>query len=127
MVHPSPPRHSDDGSFTALFQGEIETVTNYWLDGDDHSFDRWDLASGTLLVNRRNKTIRFGVRAVGQVTTDPFEVVIFHTANGWAFRADCYEDADTESPLRVFKGPHSILFTFSGKNDNVYFHVEMAG
>jgi hypothetical protein len=54
-------------------------------------------------------------------------VVIFYTATGWAFKADCYEDADTVSPLRVFKGPRSILFVFNGKRDNAYFHVEMAG
>jgi len=126
-VQLSPPRRSDAGSFAALFPSEIETVIIYWLDGDNRSFERWDIASGTLLVNRRNKSIRFGVRTVGDTETEPFEVVICRTAAGWTFKADCLDEPDAEYPLQVFKGPHSILFVFNGKRDNVYIHVEMAG
>ncbi|MGO9269919.1 MAG: hypothetical protein ACLQOO_06665 [Terriglobia bacterium] len=126
-LQPSPQRRSDAVSFAALYPGEIETVVIYWLNAEDHTFERGDLAEGTLLVSRRNKSIRFGVRAVGPVANGPFEVVIYHTADGWAFKTDCFEEADAEYPLRAFKAPHSVLFVFSGKRDLFYFHVEMAG
>jgi hypothetical protein len=123
---PSTPRFCRDRAFAALFRNEVEAVVGYWLDGNNWSFERWDLVPGTLLVNRRNKTIRFGVRAVGPDAPNPFEVIIRDTAKGWVFKSDCWEEADTEYPLRVFESPHSILFVFSGKLDHGYFHVEKA-
>jgi len=126
-LQPRPQRRSDAVSFGGLLRSEVENVIVYLLDSEDYSFERWDLVAGTLKVNRQNKSIRFGVRAVGPAATDPFQVVIHHVAAGWAFKSDCFEEAETEHPLRAFKAAHSALFVFSGKSTRFYFHMEMAG
>ena len=126
-LQPRLPRASGARSFARLFPSKVETVISYWLTRGDCSFERWDLAPDTLVVNRRNKSIRFGVRAVGPVTADPFEVVIRDTAKGWVFKADCWEEPEMEYPLRVFESPHSVLFVCSDEWDQIYFHVERAG
>lgn len=127
MNKASGPRRPRALRFAALRRKKIETVTGYWLNGDDFSFERWDLSPGTLHVYPRNKSIRFSVRPVGPGTIDPFEVVIRDTDKGWVLKADGWEEAETEYPLQVFESHHSVLFVFSGKTDQIYLHVDTAG
>lgn len=86
------PRSHKTASFRKLFPPEIETVVGYSLNGDDWSFECWDLVPGTLLVNRRNKTIRFRFNAIGGDDPGPHEAIIRDAGIGWVFKADCWEE-----------------------------------
>jgi hypothetical protein len=86
------PRSYKTASFTRLFPTEIETIVGYSLNGDDWSFERWDLLPDTLLVNRRNKTIRFRFNAIGGDDPGPHEAIIRDAGIGWVFTADCWEE-----------------------------------
>ena len=118
------PRSYKTASFTDLFPTEIETVVGYSLNGDDWRFERWDLVPGTLLVNRRNKTIRFQFNAVGGDDPGPYEAIIRDAGDGWVFKADDWGEPETEYPLHCFESPNSILFVLNGKISHLYLHVE---
>ena len=121
-----PPGSYKVASFGKSFLTEIESVVGYSLNGDDWSFERWELVPGTLLVNPRNRTIRFRFNAIGGDDPGPYEAVIRDAGEGWVFRADGWGEPETEYPVQSFESPHSILFVFSGKIDHLYLHVERA-
>src|SRR5580658_6305055 len=108
----------------ALFTSEVESVVGYWLDWDEYSFERWDLIPGSVFVNLHQKTIRFGMTAIGPDVDETFQVVIRDGLSGLTLKSDRWEEADWKYPLEVFESPHKILFVFTGKESHFYLHVE---
>lgn len=111
-------------TLAVLFESKIENLVAYWLDSESFNFERWDLVPDTLLINRQNKTIRFGVQPVGVDPPEPFQVIIRKTDGGWFFKTDCGDEADSEYALQIFESVRSILFVYSRQDRQVYFHIE---
>lgn len=115
------------GTFNARFGRGIDNIVSYWLTREEGSFERWDADTRTLVVSAASRTIRCRMRAVGPVNTDPFEVVIGERGGHWYLKADCWDEPETEYPLRMFVGESATIFICSDENDQLYFHLYTTG
>ena len=111
------------GAFATVFGAGIDNTVSYWLSRKDNTFERWDADTAPVVVNARAKTVRFRVRPIGPVNTEPFEVVIAERSGRWYLKADCWYEPETEYRLRQFEALGTTLFVCSDENDQIYLHV----
>jgi hypothetical protein len=110
-------------AFATVFGAGIDNIVSYWLSREDNTFERWDADTAPVVVNARAKTVRFRVRPIGPVNSEPFEVVIAERSGRWYLKADCWDEPVPEYPLRQFESLGTTLFVLSDANDQIYLHI----
>ena len=113
------------GEQTGQTLNTIKDISVHWIvkDGDEVGWYSYRHVDKSPVANKEHNSLRFELTEIYGADIN-FEVIIRKTRNGFAFRADCYENPSHEYFLKPFVSNNELILFHENQHQIIYFHLK---